>query len=112
VPIESTTNPATNTLPGPYRSATAPATGWTAPQTNWPTASARLIVVMPRPVELFNGETNRPSDCRAPIVTISIAAAASVTIHALRGVAGRVVVVMPRLSCSGSFALRRAAGRG
>src|SRR5213080_2721076 len=31
VPIESTTSPATRTFPGPYRSATAPATGWMAP---------------------------------------------------------------------------------
>ena len=83
VPSERTTNPATKTFPEPYRSATAPATGWIAPHMNWPTASARLMVVMPRPVELLSGETNSPSDCRAPIVTIRIAAAAIVTIHAL-----------------------------
>src|SRR6266446_4666656 len=79
VPIASTTNPATNTFPGPYRSATAPATGWIAPHMNCPTASAKLMVVMPRPVDVLSGETNRPSDWRAPIVTIRMAAADSVT---------------------------------
>src|SRR5216683_1032047 len=54
-----------------------------APHMNWPTASARLMVVMPRPVDVLSGDTNRPRDWRAPIVTIRIAAAASVTIHAL-----------------------------
>src|SRR3984893_8187875 len=46
---------------------------------NCPTASARLIVVMPRPVDVLSGETNQPSDWRAPIVTIKMAAAESVT---------------------------------
>src|SRR5438094_2789681 len=53
------------------------------PHISCPTASARLIIVMPRPVELLRGETKSPSDCRAPIVTIRIAAAAIVTTHAL-----------------------------
>src|SRR4029450_12077945 len=52
--------------------------GCTAPQINCPTPIAKLIVTMPSPVEVFSGETNSPSDWRAPIVTISIAAAASV----------------------------------
>src|SRR5450755_4363047 len=47
-------------------------------------ANARLMVVMPSPVELLSGEMNSPSDCLAPIVTIRIAAAASVITHALR----------------------------
>jgi hypothetical protein len=34
MPSERTTNPATNTLPGPYRSATAPATGCATPHMN------------------------------------------------------------------------------
>src|SRR6202521_4395065 len=46
---------------------------------NCPTASAKLMVVMPRPVDVLSGETNRPSDWRAPIVTIKMAAADSVT---------------------------------
>ena len=62
VPSESTISPATNTFPGPYRSAIAPATGWIAPHMNCPTASAKLMVVMPRPVDVLSGETNRPSD--------------------------------------------------
>src|ERR1700681_4631698 len=79
VPSERTISPVTNTFPGPYRSATAPATGWIAPHMNCPTASARLIVVMPRPVDVLSGEMKRPSDWRAPIVTIRMAAADNVT---------------------------------
>src|SRR5712691_9734079 len=37
------------------------------------------MVVMPRPVELLSGEMNRPSDWRAPIVTIKMPAADKVT---------------------------------
>jgi hypothetical protein len=37
------------------------------------------MVVMPRPVDVLSGETNRPSDWRAPIVTIKMAAADNVT---------------------------------
>src|SRR4029453_4513915 len=73
--------------------------GWITPHMSCPTASARLIMVMPRPVELFSGETNKPSDCRAPIVTIRIAAAAKVTIQMLRvrGTAFVVVVIVAAL---------------
>jgi hypothetical protein len=46
---------------------------------NWPTASAKLMVVIPSPVELLSGETNKPSDWRAPIVTIRMPAADNVT---------------------------------
>ena len=67
VPSASSTTPAIRTPAGPWRSATAPATGWIAPHTNCPTASARLIVVMPSAVELLSGEMNSPSDCRAPL---------------------------------------------
>ena len=88
VPMASSRTPATNTPVGPWRSATAPATGWIAPHTNCPTASARLIVVMPSAVELLSGETNSPIDCRAPWVTIRTAAAASVTSHAVRAPPG------------------------
>ena len=42
------------------------------------------MVAMPSPVALLSGETKSPSDCRAPIVTMRIAAAASVTTHPLR----------------------------
>jgi hypothetical protein len=59
VPIASTTNPATNTLPELYRSATAPATGWIAPH-EAPTASARLMVGDAGVGELLSGEMNRP----------------------------------------------------
>src|SRR5439155_25541460 len=56
------------------------------------------MVVIPSPVELLSGETNSPSDCRAPIVTMRIAAAASVTTHALRKAAGGFSAVMPTLA--------------
>jgi hypothetical protein len=55
--------------------------GCTAPQTNWPTAIAKLMVTMPSPVLVFSGDTNRPSDWRAPIVIISSDAAATTTSH-------------------------------
>ena len=79
VPTASTTRPQASTGRGPCRSASAPARGCTAPQTNWAIASAKLIVTMPRPVELLIGETKRPSVLRAPIVTMRTAAAANVT---------------------------------
>jgi hypothetical protein len=60
--------------------------GCTAPHVNWLTASAKLIVTMPRPVVVFRGDTKRPSDCRVPIVTMRIAAAASVMIHQRRSI--------------------------
>src|SRR4029079_9773570 len=46
------------------------------------------------PVKLSGGERNSPSDCRAPIVTIRMAAAASVIVHAVRAPAGGVVTPM------------------
>jgi hypothetical protein len=49
-----------------------------APQVNWPTASAKLIAATPSPVLVLIGETKRPSDWRAPIVTIMMPAAARV----------------------------------
>jgi hypothetical protein len=39
---------------------------------------AKLIVTMPSPVAVLSGATNNPNDWRAPIVIISIAAAARV----------------------------------
>ena len=51
---------------------------------NWPTAMAKLMVAMPRPVWVFRGETNSPIDCRAPIVIIRMAAATSMNHQALR----------------------------
>ena len=39
---------------------------------------------MPSPVEVFRGETNRPCDWRAPIVTNRIAAAARIKVQAPR----------------------------
>jgi hypothetical protein len=50
---------------------------------NCPTAIAKLIVTMPSPVLVFSGDTKSPSDWRAPIVTISIAAAINVISHQL-----------------------------
>ena len=39
------------------------------------------MVAIPSPVALFSGLTNRPVDCRTPIVTISSAAAVMVVAH-------------------------------
>src|SRR5258708_40372644 len=47
-------------------------------------ANARLMVVMPSPVELSSGEMKSPNDCLVPIVTMRMAAAASVIAHAPR----------------------------
>ena len=52
---------------------------------------------MPRPVVVLIGDTNSPIDCRAPIVTISIAAAISVTPHQAR--CGFPVMNGPRVRC-------------
>src|SRR5260221_11374737 len=46
---------------------------------NWPTAIARLMLAMPSPVAVLSGETNRPSDWRAPMVIISTEAASRTT---------------------------------
>src|SRR5271163_2215381 len=54
------------------------------PHINCATASARLMAPTPSPVVLFRGDMKSPSDCRAPIVTMRMAAAASVTTQALR----------------------------
>jgi hypothetical protein len=45
------------------------------------------MVVMPSPVELLSGEMKSPSDCLAPIVTMRMAAAASVIVRAFRSLA-------------------------
>ena len=67
-------------------------------------------MVMPRPVELLSGDTNRPSDCRAPMVTIRIAAAAKVTIQTPRvpGVAFVVVVIVGHYMTDAPASLGRA----
>ena len=78
LPKDRTNTPATSTRAGPNRSASAPASGCAAPQTNCPTAIAKLIVTMLTPVDPLIGNTNNPCACRAPIVIINIAAAASV----------------------------------
>ena len=51
-------------------------------------ANARLMVVVPSPVEPLSGEMNSPNDCLAPMVTIRMAAAASVITHVLRALPG------------------------
>src|SRR5664279_17802 len=53
--------------------------GCTAPHMNCPTAIARLIDAMPSAVLVLSGARNRPSDWRAPMVTIRMPAAESVT---------------------------------
>src|ERR1700675_2958125 len=54
------------------------------PHINCEMANAKLMVPMPSPVELLRGEMKSPRDCLAPIVTMRMAAAASVTTHAVR----------------------------
>src|SRR5205823_4301867 len=86
VPAASISVPAIITLTDPYLSAIAPKIGCDAPQTNWPTASAKLIDTMPRPVAVFSGDTKRPVVCRMPIVSIRIAAAVRLNNHTRRRV--------------------------
>jgi hypothetical protein len=74
-PIANSKVPSTMTLKEPTRSASMPKSGCTAPHVNWATAIAKLIVTIPRPVEVFNGDKNKPMDCRIPMVTARIAAA-------------------------------------
>ena len=80
-PSASSTAPTAMILTEPARSASAPKMGWAAPHTNWPTASAKLMVTMPRPVEVLSGDTNRPSVLRMPMVTASISAAEMTSIQ-------------------------------
>src|ERR1700685_791512 len=54
------------------------------PHISCPMASAKLMVAMSRPVDPLSGAMKSPIDCRAPIVTMRMAAAARVTPHALR----------------------------
>jgi hypothetical protein len=68
----------------PYLSAIAPKIGWVMPQTNWPIAIAKLILTMPRPVEVLSGETKSPVVTREPIVIIRMAAADSTSIQYAR----------------------------
>src|SRR3974390_2524404 len=63
------------------RSARSPKSGCAAPQANWPTASAKLMVTIPRPVDVLSGETNRPIVWRRPTVTAMIAAEASTIVQ-------------------------------
>ena len=79
VPMASSRRPAASTRAGPCRSAMAPAKGCTAPQTNCPMAMAREMLTTPRPVAALSGATKSPWDCRAPMVTMRMAAATSVT---------------------------------
>jgi hypothetical protein len=61
----------------PARSSSAPNTGCAAPHTNRPTAIAKLMVTIPRPVEVLSGDTRSPSDWRTPMVIIMITEVAS-----------------------------------
>ena len=82
MPSAITTMPPSSTGRAPQRSAAAPASGWIAPQLNCAMAKAKLMVAMPRPVEVLIGPRNRPSDWRAPMVTIRMPAAARVMARA------------------------------
>ena len=52
--------PPNSTERAPWRSAIMPASGCATPHTNWPTAMARLILTIPRPVDVFKGLMNSP----------------------------------------------------
>lgn len=45
---------------------------------------AKLTVTIPKPVEVFNGDRNKPNDCRIPIVTARIAAAEITSVQNVR----------------------------
>ena len=78
VPTASRRTPPINTGVKPKRSAHAPAIGCATPHMNCPTAMAKLIATILTPVDPLIGKTNRPCAWRAPMVIISIAAAARV----------------------------------
>jgi hypothetical protein len=59
-----------------------PAKGCAAPQVSWLTATAKLIVAMPRPVAVLSGEMNRPNTVREPMVMASSSTAAPTRSHA------------------------------
>jgi hypothetical protein len=58
-----------------------PAKGCAAPQVSWLTATAKLIVAMPRPVAELSGEMNSPNTEREPMVMASSSAAAATRTH-------------------------------
>lgn len=72
------------TLKEPTLSASMPKRGCTAPHVNCATAMAKLTVTIPRPVDVFNGDTNNPMDWRIPIVTVIIAAAEMTSVQNVR----------------------------
>ena len=81
VPSATSSTPMKITRPVPMRSATAPAKGCVSPHQSWPKAKARLMLPMPRPVEVFSADRNRPMVWRTPMVSAKVPAAASSTSH-------------------------------
>ena len=55
-----------------------------APQTNWPTAMAKLMVTMPKPVSVLMGPMYKPMDWRVPMVIMRMDAAMRVVIQTPR----------------------------
>ena len=51
---------------------------------SWPTARAKLIETIDRPLLSWMGITNRPSDCRTPMVSVRIVAATIISSQAAR----------------------------
>ncbi len=66
---------------------------------SWLTAAAKLMVAMPRPVDVLIGERNRPNDARDPKVMASTVHAAAISIH-IAAVPGRCDVFMRRFGRS------------
>ena len=66
LPSASRPMPAISTGPGPWRSASAPASGWMAPQENWATAGAAKLIETTQAGTGVDRRMKRPSDWRAP----------------------------------------------
>lgn len=60
-----------------------PQKGCAAPQVSWLTATAKLMVAMPRPVAELSGDRNSPNTERDPMVIARSATAAAVTARAV-----------------------------
>ncbi len=99
VPAASISAPRMMTRIEPYLSATAPKIGCATPHMNWPTASAKLIDAMPRPVAVLIGDRNRPMVWRAPMVIIMMAAAASISAQAARELCAEAVFCVSCAHC-------------
>ena len=77
-------SPARMMRAAPKRSASMPQKGCARPQVSWLTATAKLRVATPRPVDELSGERKSPTTERDPMVIAMSATAAAVTRSAAR----------------------------